>query len=278
MSMCRSSQGWGQMLIEPIYGQLTRSSALGRVSARVLTLSMLALILASQPVKSASEDDSVSQRSAITVQIINEDQRGSGIILKDNKGRLWITTNQHVVGASSGVCVAFSDGRVLPGRVIQAMVTSYDIAFVRVSNLAKETAYAVPDYQFDPASIVPVVATGYKAETNAYLETSGITVPLLLGRQLESGYSLTYSNQIEKGMSGGGIFSDEDRVIGINALHSDPLWPGDWYDATGTRVRGSLSKVLDAVSVGIPIQSILSVLDRIEVQAAPKSLAMNCNT
>ncbi|WP_411869604.1 serine protease [Vulcanococcus limneticus] len=237
-----------------------------------------------QPIASKGGDSHKSRisryngsiRVAITVQVINGDQKGSGIIIRDKQKRLWIITNRHVVGESSDVCIAFSDGRDATGSVFQSEYTDDDIAFISVAQLRKDEPYAVPDYQLDSASVNPVVATGYRADTDAYLETPGVTVPILKGKILGSGYSLTYSNQVEKGMSGGGIFSDNDRLIGINALHSDPLWPGDWHDSNGRRLKGGLGRKLDSVSVGIAIENIYSALNHIKRKGTTKPATATC--
>ena len=217
-----------------------------------------------------------NSRASITVQVINGDQKGSGVIIRDKQKKLWIVTNRHVVAESLNVCVLFSDGNNLPGIVFRPRRAENDIAFISFVQVNANTSYADPDLLFDTESVSLVLATGYAASTNAYLETSGVTIPILRGNILESGYSLTYSNQVEKGMSGGGIFSDDGRIIGINALHSDPLWIGDWYDSRGMKVKGSLGKKLDTVSVGIAIQTIFSELDRIEVKNIIKNVADDC--
>ncbi|MCP9784538.1 trypsin-like peptidase domain-containing protein [Cyanobium sp. WKJ7-Wakatipu] len=229
--------------------------------------------------KSGSSTDEGSDkisRASITVQVINGDQKGSGVIIRDKQKKLWIVTNRHVVGESLNVCVLFSDGNILPGIVFRPRRAENDIAFISYAQVNANTSYADPDLLFDTESVSLVLATGYAASTNTYLETSGVTIPMLRGNVLESGYSLTYSNQVEKGMSGGGIFSDDGQIIGINALHSEPLWIGDWYDSRGMKVKASLGKKLDTVSVGIAIQTIFSQLDRLEVKNNIKGVADDC--
>ena len=208
--------------------------------------------------------------------MINGEQKGSGFIIRDKHKRLWITTNRHVVGEAQEVCISFADKSKLPGRVHTTKASGYDIAFIFVAQLKRDTLFAEPDYQFNVATVNPIVASGYRAEGDTYLETTGVTVPILSGKRLDSGYSLTYSNQIEKGMSGGGIFSDEDQIVGMNALHSDPLWPGEWYDESGTKIRRSVGKKLDAVSVGIDIQTIYLSLDRIELKSNGRPTTLQC--
>ena len=213
---------------------------------------------------------SQASRSSVTVQILNGDQKGSGILIRDNSSRPWIVTNRHVVANSSHVCIRLQNGSLIPGRVLKAKRRDFDLAFVSTSQEVRPLPYAVTASHFDSMSINPIVATGYSAETDSYLETTGVTVPILRGRVLQSGYSVTYSSQIEKGMSGGGIFSDTGQVIGINALHSDPLWPGDWYDANGSKLNEGLQRRLDSVSIGISITTILSELDDAIMHAAER--------
>lgn len=217
-----------------------------------------------------TKSDARTKRISLTVQIINGDQKGSGIIIRDRSRRSWIATNRHVVGNSQQVCVRLWGGAILPGRVVQSRGPSPDIAFVSIYQIKEFEAYSEPDTHTDLNSIIPVVATGYNAETDEYLETTGVTIPILRNEILESGYSVTYSSQIEKGMSGGGIFSDKGQVLGINGLHGDPLWQGSWYDSKGKMLSESLGKKLDAVSVGIPIRTVISELDHVVAGLAVK--------
>lgn len=200
--------------------------------------------------------------SSVTVQVINGEQKGSGIVIRDKGKRLWIATNRHVVGDSKNVCIVLSNGKSIPGSVFYVDGSPYDLAFVSVAGLSPNSAYASPDHGFNTTSVNAIVATGYRAETDSYVETLGVTVPILEGRLLQSGYSLTYSNQVEKGMSGGGIFTEDGLLIGMNALHSDPLWSGDWYDLKKRKIDGSLSRKLDSVSVGLSIQTVYLELER----------------
>lgn len=220
--------------------------------------------------------EDINKRRAVTVQVINGEQKGSGFIIRDQQKRLWITTNRHVVGDAKEVCITFADKTTLQGSVYTTKTSEYDIAFISVAHLKKEAPFAELDSQFEPGGVNPVIATGYSADGNTYLETTGVTVPILGGKRLDSGYSLTYSNQIEKGMSGGGIFSEDDQVIGMNALHSDPLWPGDWYDENGKKLRRNLGKKLDSVSVGIAIQTIRLSLDLIDLKRDTRLITLKC--
>lgn len=226
------------------------------------------------PDKSHIEHTNTFTPFSVTVQILNGDQKGSGIVIRDKSKTLWIATNRHVVRDSSDVCIKFPDGEIMTGSVVQSTDMEHDIAFISVRKDRQNGPYAEPATFIDTAAIDFVVATGYSAETDSYLETAGVTLPILQGKILKSGYSITYSNQIEKGMSGGGVFSETGQIIGINALHGDPIWRSDWHDFQGRRLNSTIGKKLDAVSVGIAIQMILLDLDRI-LTASPLALRSN---
>jgi hypothetical protein len=120
-----------------------------------------------------------------------------------------------------------------------------------------------------------VVATGYPTSAQAkgrrpmLQMSSGLLVPLLES-ELEEGYDSTYTAPVEKGMSGGGVFINE-RLVGINGAHSDPLWEFHWKDKYGEPVETSLNEKLGLVSIGISTSTILREFKRVEGQRATRS-------
>jgi len=227
----------------------------------------------------AATEKIVSQqtfRKRVTVQIVNGEQRGSGLIIRDRLNRTLVATNRHVVGDSDTVCVVMHNNKILPGFVHEIGGSKYDLAFISIPALPPNSPYALPSAITDPRNVGFIISTGYSASTNKFIETSGVTIPILGSIELQSGYSLTYSNQIEKGMSGGGIFTEDGKLIGLNAIHSDPLWSSDWFEAKGTRLNDDVSRKLDSVSVGISSQLVQSELNRLKIDGTQKIKQISC--
>jgi len=218
---------------------------------------------------------STIKRPDVTVQIINGDQRGSGILLRGQGNEIVAVTNMHVVDGARQVCVALYNGKMLAGTVLPSSNKSYDLAFVAFPRLSHRLPFAEM-YNGSDKDLIPVVSSGYSAISNNYLETVGITVSALQGRRLESGYSLTYSSPIEKGMSGGGVFSDQNRLVGINAVHADPLWNSGWLDDDGKVVSTKLARRLDHLSVGIESDIIHKELKALRIDNSTLSPTIKC--
>jgi hypothetical protein len=79
-------------------------------------------------------------------------------------------------------------------------------------------------------------------------------------------------------MSGGGIFTEDGKLIGLNAIHSDPLWSSDWFEATGTRLNDDVSRKLDSVSVGISSQLIRSELNLLKINGTQDIKKNSCSS
>lgn len=213
----------------------------------------------------------------VTVQVVNGEQKGSGVIVRDSSHRILIATNKHVVTGVTNVCVSFYDNRKLSGMVFSNEKSPADVAFVFVEGLSSLFPYAVQATNYDPLSIEPVISTGYQALTNKYTQTNGLTIPIIPGKRLQSGYSLTYTNNIEKGMSGGGIFDVNGSLLGINAVHSDPLWEGFWTDSSGNPVEERISRKLDHVSIGVDSQTIFAELEKLTIKLPEKNDPIACS-
>ncbi|HAJ64669.1 MAG TPA: serine protease, partial [Cyanobacteria bacterium UBA8543] len=65
------------------------------------------------------------------------------------------------------------------------------------------------------------------SDSMGFVLTTG-QVSLLLNRALVGGYQVGYTNEIQKGMSGGPILNRQGKLVGINGMHKYPLW-GDPY-------------------------------------------------
>lgn len=185
-----------------------------------------------------------------TVQVITPDLHGSGVIIAAPADGYWVVTNRHVVAGAEFACVATFSGARYPGVVRLPSSPNIDLAFVWFPLAVHPFPVATLALDSPKDAIDNVISNGFAYPGNQYTESSGLTIPLL-DRTIESGYRLVYSNVVTKGMSGGGVFSSDGLLIGINAIHSDPLWPVNWLDSSGKPLSPALMAKLDAASVGI---------------------------
>jgi S1-C subfamily serine protease len=202
-------------------------------------------------------------RQATTVFIKSGDEEGSGIIVKKIGNGYLVVTNKHVVEYATHHCIKTSAGKFYNAFRVPTTDQTKDLAFLWFSSQGQQEAVA-------KISILPiafsqtlpiVVATGYP-NTSHYTERVGLLIPLL-NQTLDGGYSLSYTSDIEKGMSGGGIFDEQNYLIGINGIHQDALWDLDWKNNEGKTIENKLSKKLNTVALGINVNFIKKELNKI---------------
>ena len=257
------------------------------VSASLLILSAVCATAAPQQSSQdsdppATRSNDAARRNAVTVLLreAGGQQRGSGVLVSAATGGLWVVSNHHVVGDLRTVCVVMADRSVRAGLVVkQRQRKKLDLALIWLPSAQREAVLvAEVTEQLPAADALPlVVATGFPTPLGspsidgpAYSERPGLLVPLLK-EPLQDGLDLTYTANVEKGMSGGGVFLGSD-LIGINSAHREPLWPGQWRNAKGQLLIKQLNVKLDLVSLGLSGNQINQTLKAV---AAPRAAELN---
>jgi len=227
------------------------------------------------PLAKAASADSPPSPAAVTVLLLTQgEQRGSGVLLHRDAGVTWLVTNRHVVDGHNQVCVRTADGRLWPGiPVLPAQAASLDLAFVRLVGKADDLPLALTA-TVPPAAATatnqawsyPIVrANGYPVREErlsappSYREVRGLLLPLL-SQPLEGGMQLASTSPVRKGMSGGGLFDAQDRLIGLNATHADPLWSAPLREENGKTLAPELNRQLELVALAIPVSQFLPIL------------------
>ena len=142
---------------------------------------------------------------------------GSGVIFKNDDGKSYIVTNNHVISGAKEIIVSLADGRSLKGKLVGADEMT-DLAVVRVDdgNLpAAEFADSDKIVVGEPAIAIgnPMglefqgsVTSGVISALNRTLDISDKRVKLL---QTDAA--------INPGNSGGALVNADGKVIGINS-------------------------------------------------------------
>ena len=142
---------------------------------------------------------------------------GSGVIFKNDGGKSYIVTNNHVIDGASELIVSLSDGRSLPGQLVGADALT-DLAVVQVDDGNLPTA----DFGDSDATVVgeAVIAIGNPMGLEFQGSvTSGVVSAL--NRTLGDGDARIKLVQtdaaINPGNSGGALVNMDGKVIGINS-------------------------------------------------------------
>jgi S1-C subfamily serine protease len=173
------------------------------------------------------------QGQAITVKVISKDILGSGILLKRQGYFYTVLTNAHVLRADN------------PPYRIQTNDNRIWLADVRSSP-------AVGDEVF--AAGFPSVEE--ETEKKGFVLTTG-KISLTLYKALEGGYQFGYTNDIEKGMSGGPLLNRRGEVVGVNGMHAYPLWDMPSVFVDGSEADTALHQKITHLSWAVPIETVI---------------------
>ena len=149
---------------------------------------------------------------------------GSGIIISisEDKSKLYVATNYHVIQGATEINVGFNDG-----QIIKATVTGYDknndVAVVEIpmSNIPDATKDAISVAAIGDSDILqvgePAIAIG-----NALGYGQSVTVGYIsaLNRSISDGEGsyIQTDAAINPGNSGGALINSKGEVIGINSI------------------------------------------------------------
>ncbi|GBR48949.1 Do family serine endopeptidase [Gluconobacter roseus] len=143
--------------------------------------------------------------------------RGSGFIISSDG---YVVTNNHVVNGATKVTVTLDDGTTLPAKII-GRDPKTDVALLRVKPTGKLPFIELGDSdEVQPGEWVIAVGNPYGLGGTV---TAGIVSAL--GRDLHSGaYNdfIQVDAPINHGNSGGPLFTQDGKVVGINSMIISP--------------------------------------------------------
>lgn len=206
---------------------------------------------------------------SVTVRILSNSVAGSGVII-ERKGQIYtVITNRHVVANNSDnqYNILTVDGKIHQGKWLfpnkfpnldLALVQFKSSQFYRVAEfgdfnklLIGETLYAAgfPNWQWlNKKEIESTQDWGNRA----FVLTVG-KVGMLPKKSLKDGYQLGYTNDIFAGMSGGSVFNQFGKLVGINGRMKYPLSGIESFRFTdGTLPRQIVFQEMEVLSWAIP--------------------------
>lgn len=204
---------------------------------------------------------------AITVKVFSGDTWGSGIVIQKQGQVYTVVTNDHVLVAGNAHRIQTSDGRVYSARVIKGdrfggndlgVLQFNSTAAYTVATLAASSSLQVGD---------EVLAAGFPIEGNPGFSLAAGQISLLPEKALEQGYQLAYTNDIQKGMSGGPLLNQQGQVVGINGMHAYPLWGDPYVFQDGSLPCPAMRDVMVKSSWAIPIETLARSLPRLSLPA-----------
>lgn len=215
--------------------------------------------------KQLSLENLRQQAKSITVKVMSQDDLGSGFLLKKQGNLYTVLTNAHVLQAGNAPYrVQTWDGRIWEAQTPKN-VKSLNIKSLQGNDLAllqfrsTGTIYTVASVSSSLGVGDEVFAAGFtftESETQAKNFTFATgKVSLILKKALEGGYQVGYTNDIQKGMSGGPLLNCQGEVVGVNGMHAYPLWDIPSVFADGKQVDPALHQKIIRLSWAVPIKT-----------------------
>jgi tetratricopeptide (TPR) repeat protein/V8-like Glu-specific endopeptidase len=229
-------------------------------------------VLAQKSVPQLSEAKIKQIAQSITVKVTSGEYGGTGILIRKEGNVYTVLTNRHVLESGKPIKIQTPDGKAYSANLVKGMdFQGKDLALLQFGANANYSVAALANLS-TVAVNESIYAAGFPSGANSS-QTSGFTfkngqVLLLSEQAFREGYQIGYSNEIEKGMSGGPILNRRGQVVGINGIHAFPLWGDPYVYENGTKPTEALRDLMSRYSWGIPIQTFARLAPRYTSQSA----------
>ncbi|GAB1542590.1 hypothetical protein NUACC21_52640 [Scytonema sp. NUACC21] len=220
-------------------------------------------VFAIQQVSKLSPEQLQKLAQNITVKIISGERGGSGILIQREGDLYTVLTSQHVLEADKTHFVYTPDGQSYPAQGVKGVdYNNQDLVLLQfranrnyvIAPIGNSSTLKEGDEVF---------SAGFPFEEDSSQAQQLVfrlgRVSLILGRPLKGGYRLGYTNEVDKGMSGGPVLNSQGRVVGINGIHAQPLWGDPYVYEDGSQPNDALRQRMRRSSWGVPIETLASL-------------------
>ncbi|MUG92530.1 tetratricopeptide repeat protein [Scytonema sp. UIC 10036] len=212
---------------------------------------------------------------SITVGIVSGERGGSGIILQKEGDLYTVLTSQHVVDQGKAHLIYTADGEKYPAELVKGIDYNYQDLVLLQFRANKHYIVAPIGNSLTLKEGDEVFSAGFPFESHSSAVKQLVfrtgRVSLLLGRPLKGGYRVGYTNEVDKGMSGGPMLNSAGRVVGINGIHAQPLWGDPYIYEDGSQPNDALRDRMRKSSWAVPIDTIA----RLEPPVIPPEVLQN---
>jgi serine protease Do len=209
---------------------------------------------------------------SVSVKVVAQDTLGSGAIVRRQGDIYTVITNKHVLRSENPpYWINTPDGKSYTAKVVDRVdFAKYDLALLQFRS--EKNDYSVAALGNSTKLVVgdEVFAAGYphRLEKNPLDNSNSSSNPmglairpgrisLILDQNLEEGYKIGYTNDVEKGMSGGPLLNDRGELVGINGKHAYPLWDAPDIYEDNSQPCQPLQDLINRSSLAIPIEKVL---------------------
>jgi tetratricopeptide (TPR) repeat protein/S1-C subfamily serine protease len=197
---------------------------------------------------------------SITVKVLSNKTSGSGILVskKGANGKkediYSVLTNRHVLMPGEPYRIQTPDGQIHQANVVKDVnFKGSDLALLEFSS-AKDYTLAELMSVSTLAVNQQVFAAGFVPDAEKLVFTNG-EISLLPDQAFQDGYKIGYTNNVQKGMSGGPILNQRGEVIGINGIIANPIWGNPYVFEDGSKPNDTEREKMSRFSWGIAIKT-----------------------
>ncbi|MGL5059140.1 MAG: S1 family peptidase [Microcoleus sp.] len=205
-----------------------------------------------------SQQQLQQQTAAISLRIRSAQKVvGTGIAIYKQGSQYAVVTNEHVLKAGKAPYqIQTPDGKIYQATEVKDVnFKGNDLAMLRFTSSIEYTTAKLG--KLPPKVGDDVFAGGFpfaeegKKDRGFVFKTGKVWQ--VLDKALEGGYQIGYTNDIEKGMSGGPLLNVRGELVGVNGVHAYPLWGDPYQYQDGTQPSATLREQMSKYSWGIPI-------------------------
>ncbi|MEP0859796.1 tetratricopeptide repeat-containing serine protease family protein, partial [Trichocoleus sp. DQ-U1] len=208
--------------------------------------------------------DKVQQQAeSITVKVFSGNNGGSGTLIAKQGQVYTVVTNQHVLTPGEPYRIQTPDDRIYLAEVVKSVnFAGNDLALLQFSSFGDNYAVASLATSSTLAVNDEVFAAGFPFDVKTLAFTTG-KIGLLPDKALQGGYRIGYTNDIQKGMSGGPILNRQGELIGINGVHAYPLFGNPYVFQDGSKPSDTQREQITRSSWGVPIQTVVQAVPQL---------------
>jgi hypothetical protein len=197
-----------------------------------------------------SQNKLCSTAKLSTVKVLGGTPWGSGILVKKHGSRYSVVTNGHVLaGNQERYTVETYDGKAHQAFVLvrfdHSEVTGNDLVILQFdssTNYEVATLAKWAEEEKVMAAGFPVNPDSSVSDPQGFMCSELASVSRKLPKPMQNGYQLGYLFSIPNGMSGGALFNEQGKVVGINGMGDPAIFtnPDIYLYRDGRRVSDSL--------------------------------------
>ncbi|WP_107805931.1 S1 family peptidase [Nodularia spumigena] len=217
------------------------------------------------------------QARLITVKVLsspisNRDRLlGSGILVNrqhsTDESTYRVITNNHVLQAGEApYFIETPDGKIHTATsvVAKTQLQGNDLALLQFD--AGNLDYDVAQLGKKTSVGDSVIAGGFPLNNSARKSSDGAEfvikrgqIEWVLDKALEGGYRIGYTNDVEKGMSGGPVLNCAGGLVGMNGLHAHPNWGDPYIFQDGSYPTNAERAKMSEYSWAIPMETAIQL-------------------